>query len=216
MPELTLVQKIAVWVLPVLFAITVHEVAHGWAAKRLGDPTADRLGRLTLNPIKHVDPMGTVVLPLLLLVLSSPFIFGWAKPVPVTWQNLRHPKRDMILVAAAGPGANLLMAAGWALVIKLAGLFPESVALPLIYMGSAGILINAVLMILNMLPIPPLDGGRVLSGLLPGPLAWQLNRVEPYGLIILIVLLATGLLGKIMGPIFGAFVDGLTRLFGIR
>lgn len=199
---LTLPQFIAVAVLPLLFAITVHEVAHGWAAKRLGDPTAQRLGRLTLNPVKHIDPFGTVLVPGLLLLFGG-FIFGWAKPVPVTWENLRQPKRDMALVAAAGPGANLLMAVLWALVAKIGALLPASLVwmgTPMVYMGQFGILINAVLMVLNLLPLPPLDGGRVAVGLLPGRYAWQLSRVEPYGFFILLALLFTGLLGSIIGP----------------
>ncbi len=210
MQNLSLPQLLAVWVLPVLFAITVHEVAHGWVAKRLGDPTAERLGRLTLNPIKHIDPVGTVLVPALLLVLGG-FMFGWAKPVPVTWENLRHPKRDMAIVAAAGPMANFLMAIGWALLALLGTRLPPdlaAIALPLFYMGQAGISINLVLMVLNLLPLPPLDGGRVAVGLLPGPLGWQLSRLEPYGFFILLGLLATGLLGRILSPL----VNGLERL----
>ena len=202
MNDLSLMQRIAVWALPVLFAITVHEVAHGWMARRLGDPTAMMLGRLTLNPIKHIDPVGTLLVPAVLLMLGG-FMFGWAKPVPVTWQNLRHPKRDMALVAVAGPLANLVMAMLWALVMKL-GLFIGSesawVAQPMVYMGAAGISINIALMVLNLLPIPPLDGGRVLAGLLPGPMSWQLSRIEPYGFIILLALLMTNVLGAVMAP----------------
>lgn len=207
MGDLTLPQFLAVASLPLLFAITVHEVAHGWIAKHLGDPTAQRLGRLTLNPIKHIDPVGTVLVPLVLLVLGSlsgrPFIFGWAKPVPVTWENLRHPKRDMALVAAAGPVANLVMAILWGVVVKLAASMPATMhwaALPLSYMGGFGIIINVVLMVLNLLPLPPLDGGRVAVGLLPGPLAWQVSRLEPYGFFILLALIATNILGIILYP----------------
>jgi len=202
MDHLSLPQLIAVWVLPVLFAITVHEVAHGWVAKQLGDPTAQRLGRLTLNPLKHIDPVGTILVPGLLLVIGG-FIFGWAKPVPITWENLRHPKRDMAIVAFAGPASNFVMAILWALFAKLGSLLPDtfqSLALPMAYMGIAGISINIVLMVLNLLPMPPLDGGRVLSGMLPGRWAWQLNRIEPYGFFILLALLATGLLGKLLTP----------------
>lgn len=200
MDHLTLIQRIAIWALPILFAITVHEVAHGWMARRLGDPTAMMLGRLTLNPIKHIDPIGTILVPGLLLLFGG-FIFGWAKPVPVTWENLKHPKRDMAMVAAAGPLANLVMAFLWAIVAKLGFMLGNSfawAALPMIYMGGAGIAINVVLMVLNLLPIPPLDGGRVLGGLLPGPWAWQLSRLEPYGFLILLVLLMTGLLGNLL------------------
>jgi Zn-dependent protease len=217
MEELNLAQRLAVWAVPVLFAITVHEVAHGWVAKYLGDPTAEMLGRLTLNPVKHIDPIGTILVPAVLLVLGG-FIFGWAKPVPVTYENLRHPKRDMALVAAAGPLANLLMAFIWALVLRvgllLSGTF-DWAALPLIYMGGAGITINVVLVVLNLLPVPPLDGGRVLTGILPGPLSWQLSRVEPYGLLILLALLFTGLLGQVLGPPVRALQTLLFSLIGL-
>jgi Zn-dependent protease len=202
MDHLSLPQLIAVWVLPVLFAITVHEVAHGWVAKQLGDPTAQRLGRLTLNPLKHIDPVGTILVPGLLLVIGG-FMFGWAKPVPVTWENLRHPKRDMAIVAIAGPASNFVMAIIWALIAKLGSLLPETLqflGLPMAYMGIAGISINIALMVLNLLPLPPLDGGRVVAGLLPGPWAWQFNRIEPFGFFILLALLATGLLGKLLTP----------------
>lgn len=210
MNELNEVQMVAVWALPVLFAITVHEVAHGWVARALGDPTAMMLGRLTLNPVKHVDPVGTVVVPILLLVMHMP-MFGWAKPVPVTWENLKRPKRDMALVAAAGPGANLIMALMWALIMKggivMSGGEWVWLGQPLAYMGFAGIQINIVLMILNLLPLPPLDGGRILTGVLPGPLAWKVGRVEPYGFVILLVLLTTGILSKVLDPP----VDGMMR-----
>ncbi|HEB77645.1 MAG TPA: site-2 protease family protein, partial [Methylothermaceae bacterium] len=167
MEELTLAQKLAVWVLPILFAITLHEVAHGWVAWLLGDDTAKRFGRLSLNPIYHIDLIGTVAVPLIMLLLGG-FIFGWAKPVPVDYGRLRHPKRDMALVALAGPGSNLCMALGWALLARL-GIWLEMayVSVPLIYMGAAGIFFNLVLMVLNLLPVPPLDGGRVLVGVLP-------------------------------------------------
>ena len=201
MPELSLPQFVAVAILPILFAITVHEVAHGWVAKYFGDPTAQRLGRLTLNPLKHIDPIGTVVVPGLLLMLGG-FIFGWAKPVPVTWENLRNPKRDMAIVAAAGPVANLIMALFWAVVARV-GVQLGSLSwagIPMQYMGQFGIEINVVFMVLNLLPLPPLDGGRVAVGLLPGPWAWQLARLEQFGFFILIGLLATGILGRIIGP----------------
>lgn len=217
MDELSLLQRIAVWALPVIFAITVHEVAHGWMARRLGDPTAMMLGRLTLNPLKHIDPVGTLLVPGLLF-LVSPFIFGWARPVPVTWENLKHPKRDMALVAAAGPLANLVMALLWALFMKMGEMLSPalgSIAQLMVYMGIAGISINIVLMVLNLLPIPPLDGGRVLSGLLPGPWSWQLNRLEPYGFILLLLLLITGLLGQILGPIIGGLETALYFLLGL-
>lgn len=213
-----IVQTISIWILPVLFAITLHEAAHGYAAKRLGDTTAQMLGRLSLNPLRHVDPIGTVLVPAVLLVLGG-FIFGWAKPVPVNFNNLRHPRRDMALVAAAGPGANLVMALAWALVTK-AGLWlvgnGHAFAVPLALMGQAGIAINLVLMILNLLPIPPLDGGRVLSGVVPPLWADRLDRVEPYGLIILVVLLVSGALGWILGPIYGWFNALIHTVFGLQ
>ncbi len=202
-----MMQTIAIWALPVLFAITVHEVAHGWVAKLRGDKTAMMLGRLTLNPIKHIDPVGTVLLPLLLVVMGTGFVFGWAKPVPVTMQNLRSPKQDMVWVALAGPASNGVMALLW-LGIMLAGALllhtTPWMAEPMLYMGQAGVMINAVLMVLNLVPLPPLDGGRIVTGLLPGQLSWQFSRIEPYGFFILIALLATGILGEILGPaIFG-------------
>lgn len=203
MLELSLAQKIVVWALPVIFAITLHEVAHGWAAKSLGDRTAEMMGRLTLNPIKHIDPIGTIVLPLLMLAVS-PVVFGWAKPVPVTWENLRNPKRDMAWVALAGPAANLVMVVFWVLVIKIAMLMQGAVAVNYLeffaLMGSAGVIINIVLMILNMVPIPPLDGSRVVSSVLPGYWAYQYSRLEPYGIFILLLLLFTGLLGRVLTP----------------
>ena len=217
MDELTIVQRVAVWALPVLLAITVHEAAHGWVAKKLGDPTAMMMGRLTFNPIKHIDPIGTVVVPVVMMLVSG-FIFGWAKPVPVTWENLKNPKRDMALVAIAGPFSNLLMAILWALIMKLGFVISTSMpslAWPLIYMGSAGIAINAILMLLNLLPIPPLDGGRVLAGLLPGPWAWKLSRIEPYGLFILVALLVTGMLSTILGPPMRLFEGLLFSLVGV-
>jgi len=214
MLELNLVQKISVWVVPVLLAITVHEVAHGWVARLLGDKTAFMLGRLTLNPLKHIDPMGTILIPGMLLLLNAGFIFGYAKPVPVTWQNLRNPRRDMALVAAAGPAANLVMATGWALLIRL-GLLLGEPGLALVYMGVAGISINAILMMLNLLPLPPLDGGRVLTGLLPGPWAYRLSRIEPYGFFILIALLVTGLLGMILWPLISIVISLLLPLTGL-
>ncbi len=197
-------QLISILVIPVLFAIIVHEVAHGWAAKQLGDPTAERLGRLTLNPIKHIDPIGTLLVPAALVLLRTGFIFGWAKPVPITWQNLRRPKRDMALVAAAGPAANLLMAVLWGLVAKIGSLLPltaAAVSQPMWLMGLAGILANVLLMVFNLLPLPPLDGGRVAVGLLPGPWAWRLSQIEPYGFFILIALMYTGILWRVIGPV---------------
>ena len=217
MEELNLLQRIAVWALPVLFAITIHETAHGWMALRLGDPTARMLGRLTLNPVKHIDPLGTLLVPGLLLMAGG-FLFGWAKPVPVTWENLRNPKRDMALVALAGPLSNLLMAIFWALMIRFALLLGEGLydmAIYLLYAGVAGIFINTILMVLNLLPLPPLDGGRIAVGLLPGPLSWKLSRLEPYGFPILVLLLLTGLLGQIMWPVIKLFLVQLSSLGGL-
>lgn len=217
MQGLTTIQFAAVAALPLLFAITVHETAHGWVAMKLGDKTAMMLGRLTLNPIKHIDPMGTIVVPAL-LVLMGGFIFGWAKPVPVTWQNLRNPKRDMALVALAGPAANLMMAIMWALIAK-AGMMIGSasawLAVPMVLMGKIGIFLNGVLMILNLLPLPPLDGGRILTGILPGPLAYRVARIEPFGFFILLGLLATGILGHIIGPPIRIFERGMTAIIGL-
>lgn len=206
MIELNIVQKIAIWLVPVLLAITVHEVAHGYVARRLGDSTAYMLGRLTLNPLKHIDPVGTILVPAIMLLLPGGFIFGWAKPVPVNFSQLHNPRRDMAAVAAAGPGVNLLMAIGWAFLTRLGAELVKAHAPafePLLLMGVAGIYINILLMVLNLLPLPPLDGGRVAVGLLPRRAAWYLSRVEPYGFWILIGLLATGLLGWILFPFIG-------------
>jgi Zn-dependent protease len=199
MDELSLLQRIVVWILPVIFAITVHEVAHGWVAKRYGDNTASMLGRLTLNPIKHVDIVGTLILPGILLLTGTGFVFGWAKPVPVDIRNFKNPRQDMAIVALAGPVSNLLMALGWALLARVGvTLGIESVSLPLIYTGIAGISINLALAMLNLLPIPPLDGSRILTGILPNKLAWKYNQLERYGFIILLVLLYTKILNIIL------------------
>ncbi len=201
MDKLTIVQKIAVWILPVIFAITVHEAAHGWVAKKYGDNTAALLGRLTINPIKHIDWLGTIIIPGLLLLTGTGFIFGWAKPVPVDASNFKKPRHDMAMVALAGPVSNLLMALGWALLARIGvtiGASAENVSLPLIYTGIAGISINLVLALINLLPIPPLDGSRVLTGILPHRWAWQYNQLERYGFIILLILLYTKVLNAIL------------------
>ena len=206
MAELSLLEKIIVWAIPVVFAITVHEVAHGWVANYLGDPTAKSLGRLTLNPIKHIDPIGTVALPLILVYLGG-FIFGWAKPVPVTWQNLRSPRRDMAIVAAAGPVANLIMMILWAVLAKVLLTIdqtPGPLLQSVLVMCSIGIIINIILMVLNLLPLLPLDGGRVVTSLLPPRLAVLYSRLEPIGLIVILVLLVTGVLGNILMPVVSA------------
>ncbi len=210
--ELTLVQTIAVYALPVVFAITLHEAAHGYVAKHFGDLTAYAEGRVSLNPLRHIDPIGTVALPLVLLVVTKLFgggiIFGWAKPVPVNFGNLRSPKRDMLWVAAAGPLANLAMALGWALALNAGLMLPGGYfALPLILMGAAGVFINVIIMVLNLLPLPPLDGGRILVSLLPHRLAYNVARIEPYGFVILIVLLFAGVLGLILWPLIHIVVS---------
>lgn len=204
MNELSTIQRIVVWILPVIFAITVHEVAHGWVAKKKGDNTAFMLGRLTLNPIKHIDILGTIVVPGLLLISGTGMIFGWAKPVPVDSRHFKNPRKDMALVAIAGPVSNILMAIGWALLIRLAiTIESEFVTLPLIYTGIAGISINLVLALINLIPIPPLDGSRVLSAFLPSKWAWRYNQIERYGFLILMALLWSNGLSYLLGqPMF--------------
>jgi Zn-dependent protease len=214
MPELNLISTLFVFVIPVIFAVTVHEVAHGWVASRLGDQTAKSIGRLTLNPIKHIDPVGTIVVPAI-MYFASGFIFGWAKPVPVNWRNLGHPRRDMAIVAIAGPAANLLMLLFWAMSAKVITLFgnePNYLAQLLFIMCNIGITINIVLMILNLFPILPLDGGRVLMAMLPRNLAISFSRLEPYGLIILVVLLFSGILWKILVPVISATLTLISQL----
>ncbi len=202
MAHFNLVQLIIIWGPPVLFAITLHEVAHGWVARRLGDPTAQMLGRLTVNPLKHIDPIGTIIVPALLLLFHTGFLFGWAKPVPISPRNFKNPRRDMAIVAAAGPVSNLGMGILWALIMRVALLlkpvFPWTA--PLIYMGLAGVLINMTLMIFNLIPLPPLDGGRVLVGLLPRHAANVVDRIEPYGFLILILLMMVGAFNFVLGP----------------
>ncbi len=200
MEELTVVQRFVVWVLPVVFAITGHEVAHGWMAKHYGDKTAFKQGRLSLNPLKHIDPLGTVIIPGIMLLTFSGFIFGWAKPVPIDPRNFKQPKKAMMMVALAGPLSNLCMALCWAMLARIGVMLHEMeyIAMPLIKTGEAGIHINLVLALLNMLPIPPLDGSRVLSGMLPDYWAWRYNQLERYGMIILLLLLGTNILGIVL------------------
>ncbi|MDH5570245.1 MAG: site-2 protease family protein [Gammaproteobacteria bacterium] len=214
---LNTLQLVSVALLPMLFAIIVHEVAHGWMARRLGDPTAAMLGRLTLNPIKHIDPIGTILVPVI-MVATLGIAFGWAKPVPINWRNLHNPKRDMVLVAAAGPASNLLMALAWAILARIAELLPASmnfVSVPLIYMGTIGILINTLLMVFNLIPLPPLDGGRVAVGLLPPRWSITLSRVEPYGIMVVLVLFMTGMLEKIIWPTIRLISGIISKLVGL-
>ena len=200
MDELTLAQRIVVWVIPVVFAITVHEVAHGWVAKLRGDNAASMLGRLTLNPVKHIDWIGTVLVPGILILSFTGFIFGWAKPVPVNDKNLANPRVDMALVAVAGPVANVVMALLWAGIARIGvSVEVESISSPLIYMGIAGVSINLVLALINLIPVPPLDGSRVLACLLPPKWAERFNRIEGLGLIVLFLLLVTDTLSVILG-----------------
>jgi Zn-dependent protease len=218
MLELSLVQKIVIWALPVILAITLHEVAHGWVASLFGDQTARLSGRLTLNPLKHMDPFGTVVLPLLMLMVSN-FIFGWAKPVPVDARNLRHPRRDMAFVALAGPASNIVMALMWGLLAKLGIIATMAgngwAGIPLTYMGDAGIMINAVLAVLNLIPLPPLDGSKILMSVLPPRAAYKFSLSEPYGFYILIAFMLTGVLSRIMMPPVFFVIDNIARLFGL-
>jgi Zn-dependent protease len=218
----SIIQGIAIWALPVILAITLHEAAHGYVARHFGDLTAYAQGRVSLNPMRHIDPMGTIVVPLVLFTLSkltvgTGFLFGWAKPVPVDFGNLRRPKYDMLWVAAAGPGANLFMAFLWALVMKLGLSLPESdLTRPMLLMGEAGIEINVILMALNLLPLPPLDGGRMALSLLPHRMSHHFARIEPYGFMILLLLLFTGMLSAIIGPFIMFTVQMVASLTGLK
>lgn len=219
--ELTLIQKIAVFALPVIFAITLHEAAHGYVARYFGDMTAAAAGRITLNPLKHVDPVGTILVPLVILVMSKllgggAILFGWAKPVPVNFAQLRRPKQDMLWVALAGPGINFFMALFWALMIQLGHALGNGfVSAPLMLMGASGVFINVILMALNLLPLPPLDGGRIAVSLLPVKQAMQFARIEPYGFFILLGLLFTGILGFVLWPLISLFVGLAALLTGL-
>ena len=210
-----LIQTISLAAIPILFAITLHEAAHGYVARHFGDMTADREGRISLNPIHHIDPLGTVVLPIITLALGG-VLFGWAKPVPVNFGALRNPKKDMLWVALAGPASNLFMGLCWALLYKFAYGYPDSYfAEPMMGMAVIGIKINAVLMVLNLLPLPPLDGGRVAVSLLPHRQAYQLSRIEPYGMMILIFLAITPVLGWVLFPLVRLVENSLLLLVGI-
>lgn len=216
--DLTIIQKIAVWALPVLFAITLHEVAHGWVASLFGDQTARLTGRLTLNPLYHIDLMGTIVIPILMLLLT-PFMFGWAKPVPVDSRQMRHPRVGMICVGLAGPLANLAMALGWGLIAKLGMLADYHnlawLGVPLEYMGGAGILINIFLGVLNLVPLPPLDGGSVVANLLPPRAGYYYSQIEPYGFFILLLMMVTGVLSGILMPVVFFLMRVIGGLFGL-
>jgi Zn-dependent protease len=219
--EFNLVQTLAIYALPVIFAITLHEAAHGYVARHFGDNTAYVLGRVSLNPVRHIDLVGTILVPLLILVTSKLFgagiLFGWAKPVPVDFSALRHPKRDMLWVAAAGPFANLLMALLWALALKMALVTQQNAfTLPLSLMAEAGITVNLVLMVLNLLPILPLDGGRIAVSLLPNRLAYSYSRLEPYGFPILLLLLFTNTLGVILNPALLLSMQLIESIFQIQ
>ncbi|HEY0905948.1 MAG TPA: site-2 protease family protein [Methylophilus sp.] len=209
--EPAVIQKISAYALPVLFAITVHEASHGYAARYFGDHTAERMGRITLNPFKHIDPIGTVLLPALSLMLGG-ILFGWAKPVPVNFGQLRHPKKDMLWVALAGPASNFVMALCWGMLLMRVELFPLSAQAFLTQMGNAGIHINLILLVLNLFPLPPLDGGRIAVSLLPMKAAIAFARIERYGMFILIALLFTGVLGVLLSPVLRFFQHLLAML----
>ena len=213
----SLIQTIAIAALPVIFAITLHEAAHGYAARHFGDPTAWQMGRISLNPLRHIDLVGTIIIPVVILLFSGgSFLFGYAKPVPVDFGRLRNPKKDMLGVAAAGPGANLFMALCWALMLKLAWLMPgNDFTVPLSEMSKIGIIVNCVLMVLNLVPLPPLDGGRIAVSLLPHNLAWKFAKIEPWGFPILLLLLFTGVLGAVMNPLVIFAARAIESIFGL-
>lgn len=211
--ELNSIQYFAISIIPVLLAITVHEASHGYAAKFFGDKTAFFLGRITLNPLKHIDPIGTILIPGVLLLLSAPFLFGWAKPVPVNFANLHNPKKDMFWVALAGPGSNFLMAIIWTILFGIFQSLQLSSSVFLIGMAQVGIVINLVLMLLNLLPIPPLDGGRIAVSILPNPWSYRLANIERYGMFILIFMIMSGLLSAILLPLLRFFQGALANIF---
>ena len=207
--------NVAVYAIPVLFAITVHEAAHGYVARYFGDATAYMMGRVSLNPVKHIDPVGTILVPI--LTSFGGFLFGWAKPVPVNFGNLRNPKRDMLWVAAAGPGANIAMALLWVLLAKVLLTVGGSGAAYeyWIRVADAGIKVNVGLAVLNLFPLLPLDGGRMLTSVLPNKLAYPYSRLEPYGMIILVVLIVSGALWWMIGPVMAAVMRNMYALLGI-
>ncbi|MBC7623299.1 MAG: site-2 protease family protein [Aeromicrobium sp.] len=214
--DIETIQKITVYAIPLIFAITLHEAAHAFAARYFGDSTAYMLGRMTLNPIKHIDPVWTIVVPLVTL-LFSPFVFGAAKPVPVNFSALRRPKQDMIWVAAAGPAANLLMMIMWAVAGKIALLFPASGGVVfVILVAKAGIFVNAILMVFNLFPLLPLDGGRILAGLLPGRASYLFAKSEPYGMFILVALILTGVMGAFLWPLVEFSMNAVYSVLRLR
>ncbi len=215
--QLTTLETIAVAIIPMVYAVVLHEIAHGWTAKQLGDDTAWSMGRLTLNPLKHIDPVGTIVVPIVLILLAG-FAFGWAKPVPVNFNRLHHPRRDSVLVAAAGPAANLVMALLWGLILKLVTLLPDSSSgfiYAIFYMALFGIMVNIVLMVFNLIPLPPADGGRIATGLLPPRAGLALAKIEPYGLIILVILLASGMIARIMQPVLQSVLKLIQAIISV-
>lgn len=215
--ELSVMVKICIWIVPIIFAVTLHEAAHGYVAYKLGDDTAFRAGRITLNPIKHIDPLGTILLPLIMM-LTTNFIFGWAKPVPVNPNKLKNPKKDTAWVAFAGPLSNFLMAVFWVGFLKIGVILVKNHypwAVYLVYVGQAGMIINLVLMVLNLIPIPPLDGSRVVASLLPTPWDKKYDQLSPFGFFILIALLVSGILNKILFPPIFWLQDVLLNLYSL-
>jgi len=215
--NLSTAQFLLISIIPILFGIVLHEVAHGWTAYKLGDRTAMMLGRLSLNPIKHIDPVGTILVPTL-LYLTAGFIFGWAKPVPIDWRNLKNPKRDTALVAIAGPAANLVMALFWGIMVFVATILASSLpglSNALINMAGIGIFINILLMVFNLIPIPPTDGGRIAVSVLPPQLGIPLSRIEPFGLIVIVLLIVSGIFAKVILPVASFISYFIFNLFAI-
>lgn len=211
------IQKITIWILPVLLAVSLHEAAHAWMADKKGDATARLMGRLTFNPLKHIDPIGTIVVPALMLFATG-FAFGWAKPVPVDARNLHNPKKDMMWVALAGPVSNFIMAVLWAVFLNISVLFVDSrssISMFFLLMPVAGITVNVILGVLNLLPIPPLDGGRIMAGILPPAASMQYSKIEPYGFFIIIALMLSGMLSSIIFPVVNLFLIVLSAISGL-
>ncbi|MCK5538442.1 MAG: site-2 protease family protein [Bacteroidales bacterium] len=216
--DISTIQKIAIWVLPVLLAVSLHEAAHAWMADKKGDSTARSLGRLTFNPLKHIDPIGTILVPAVMLTLTG-FAFGWAKPVPINMRNLDNPQKDMIWIALAGPASNFIMAILWAIFLNISVLFvnsESSISLFLLLMPVAGITINVILGVLNLFPIPPLDGGRILAGLLPPEASMKYSKIEPYGFFIVMALMLTGVLSYIIFPVIHLVLIVLSNISGLQ